>query len=207
MAEDIDRQPAHGIHRHGGEYGVPALRQRGHEYAQGCVKQGERRRSREKSGGGRSPVMNLRQRVGRPFEGVGHGDGRKLGQRQQRQGEKDAPAQVGAAAWPDIGSELNQRPRDAGLARRIMGGVQGAAFLFLLFASRRYRAARPPRQLYVCSFDSSARCGTSWARGFRRPISSLNSALNKSSASASPAAVTKRGGEAGRPSRSKAATQ
>ena len=75
------------------------------------------------------------QRVGRPFEGEGHRDGRELGGEQQHHGAQHAQLQVAAVGRPDIGPQvdhgLEQRAAvggDGSYARRIDGGGDGRSF-------------------------------------------------------------------------------
>ena len=104
-------EPAHRVHRHLGEHAVAQLRQRRHQDAHAAV--GDRHRDRrgerpDQPVGGRDRRGAVAgERVGRPFEGEGHRDGRELGRKQQHHGAEHAQLQVAAVGRPDVGPQVD----------------------------------------------------------------------------------------------------
>ncbi len=129
--ESAEGQPAHRVHRHLGEGAVAQLRQHRHQDAHAAVSdgQGDRRGHRPEQPVGRSHwrTAGAGQRVGRPFEGERHKDGRELGRQQQTKRAQHPQLQIAPIRRPDVGPEVDdgrkQRAAVGGDLRRRLGAM------------------------------------------------------------------------------------
>ena len=113
VLEREHRQPPHRVHRHLGENAVAPLGEKRHDDAHAAI--GERHHDRRRERPGEPIVRRHRrraaagERIGRPFEGERHRDGREFGEEQKHGRENDAALQVAPVRRPDIGPQVDQR--------------------------------------------------------------------------------------------------
>ena len=115
VGENLDREAAHRVHGDRGEQRVARLLGQRHRHAQDAVEAGQRDDAGERLGqgkiGGRMPVRR-RQRVGRPFEGVGDCDRDEFRGDHQDDRQQNPDLQVGAIRGPDIGQQHPDRAQE-----------------------------------------------------------------------------------------------
>ena len=113
MHEDVICEALDRMHGDGGEQCVARLRQQRIDDAQQAVENREAYRAREH---GRDRLGALvGDRVGRPFEGIGHRRVDQLANQQQNEGEQHPPFQIGPALGPNIGPQMRDRPEQTGV--------------------------------------------------------------------------------------------
>jgi len=115
--EDFVGEAAHRVHRHRREQGVATLLGERHQNAHQAVERGERQRPGERAQGGRPGAADRRrERVGRPFQRIGGGDGHQLRGDHQHHRQAGARLQVGAVARPQIRPQAAHRARQRALS-------------------------------------------------------------------------------------------
>ena len=183
-------EPAHRVHRDLGEHAVARLREHRHQDARAAIGDGHQRsaprapRRATSRRDRRGPLPG--QRVGRPFEGERHRDGRELGEQQQHHRDQHAQLQVGAVRRPDIGPQPDQRrgcsapPPSAETSRfeRADGSEGTIAHRQARQETGRGRDRRTPIHIDIfpaCNHPArrTLRISTAWAAAMRRPRRAL----------------------------------
>ena len=183
MDEDFVGEAAHRVHRHRREQGVAPLLGQRHQNAHQAVERGERQRPGERAHRRRAGAADGgRERVGRPFQRVGRGDGHQLRGDHQHHRQAGARLQVGAVARPQVRPQAAHRARQGalGFAAPARGEETGGLWLVHEVPRRnppRYRGARPrkhPRRRTTARVAAAAARTAAAAAGFLRDDSCLD---------------------------------
>ena len=115
-------EPAHRVHRHLRENTVAHLGEHRHQDAHAAIRDGheDRRGEHPEQPGGRGHRCAVLpgERIGRPFEGERHRDGRELGGQQKHHRSGDAKLEIAPIGRPEIGPQ----PTHDGEQRAALGG-------------------------------------------------------------------------------------
>ena len=132
MLEGEHCQAAHRMHRHLREDAIARLGQERHQNARAAIGDGQRKRRGEhpndpRALAGRRRAGGPGERVGRPFEGERHGDGRELRQHEQDERDHHASLEIAAIRRPDIRPQIDER-RNSPPPSGAMSGLSAGGF-------------------------------------------------------------------------------
>ena len=125
MLEGLVSEPSDRVHRHCSEQGVTHLREKRHQRPREPIDEGQH------DGNAHHPPVRLsgddgwRDRIGRPFEGIGNCDGHQLGQHQHQSCPDDPHSEISAIFRPEIGPKTAHRSPHRGFLTRGGGGRGG----------------------------------------------------------------------------------